>query len=160
VGKSRRIFLGSGTVPKTSGPVPETSARMTTKLLELRPCKTMAVRVLKEHDPIAEIRFCKQIRKSVHDAKIDPHLVFFFDDACFSLPGEVISQNNRYWRAENLGIFHELTLLDEKNGVWCAMSTRRDVPTVLGQDVQRVNNLFRRYTDHIRSGGRHLQHLL
>lgn len=86
--------------------------------------------------------------------------MFLFDEAHFSLPGEVNSQNNRYWSAENLGLFHELTLLDEKIGVWCAMRTRREVPTVFGQDVQRVNNLFRRCTDQIRSGGRHLRHLL
>jgi hypothetical protein len=61
---------------------------------------------------------------------------------------------------KNLGLFHELTLLDGKIGVWCAMSTRREVSTNFGQEVQGVNNLLQRYNDHIRSGGRHLQHLL
>ena len=153
MGKSRRIFLGSGTVPKTS-------ARRTTKSLQLRFCKEMAVRALKEHNPTARIRFCNQIRKSVHDAKVNQHLVFFFDEACFSLRGKVNSQNNRYWSAGNPGLIHELPLLDEKIGVWCAMSTLREVPAVFGQDVQRVNNLLRRYTDHIWSGGRHLQHFM
>jgi hypothetical protein len=57
-----------------------------TKLLQLRPCKETAVRALKEHDPMARIRFGNQIRKSVHDAEVDPHLVFFSDKACFPLP--------------------------------------------------------------------------
>jgi len=52
-------------------------------------------------------------------------------------------------------LFMNSPLPDEKIGVWCAMSTRRAVPTFFGQDVQRVNNLLRWYTDHIRSGGRH-----
>lgn len=110
MGKSRRIFLGTGTVPKTS-------ARRTTELLQLRVCKAIAARALKEHDPTARVRFCNQIRKSVHDAKVDPHLVLFFDEACFSLPGKENSQNNRYWSAENPGFIHKLPLLDQKN--WC-----------------------------------------
>jgi len=66
---------------------------MTTKLLQLRPCKAMVVCALKQYDPTARIRFCNQIRMSVHDAKVNPHLVFFFDEACFSLPRKVDSQN-------------------------------------------------------------------
>jgi len=68
---------------------------------------------------LQEYVFVIRFVKSVHDAEIDPHLVFLFDEARFSLPGEVNSQINRYWSAENLGFFHELTLLDEKIGVWC-----------------------------------------
>jgi len=74
----------------------------------------MAARTLKEHDRTARIRFCNQIRKSVHDAKLDPHLVFYFDEACFSLPGKVNSQNNRYWIAENPGLFTNSPFLMKK----------------------------------------------
>jgi hypothetical protein len=78
----------------------------------------MAVRALKEYDPIARIRFCNQIRKSAHDAKVDPHLVFFFDKVCFSSPRKVDSQNKRYWSAENPILIHELPLLNEKKMVF------------------------------------------
>jgi hypothetical protein len=77
----------------------------------------MAVRDSKEHEPIARIRFCNQIRESVHDAEVDPH--FFSDEACFSLPGEVNSQNNQYWSVENPGLIHKLPILDGKS--WCLM---------------------------------------
>jgi len=40
------------------------------------------------------------------------------------------------------------------------MSTRREIPTVFGQDVQRVSDQIRWYTDHIRSVGRYLQYFL
>ena len=115
----------------------------------------MAVHVLKEHDPTARVRFCNQIRSSVHDVKVDPNFMFFFDEACFSLPGKANSQNNRYGSTENPGLIRTLPLLYDKICVWCPMSTSREVQTVFGQDVQTVNNLLRRYTDHVRSGRRH-----
>jgi hypothetical protein len=51
--------------------------------------------------------------------------VFFFDEAWFSFRGEVNSQTNRYWNAENPRIIHELPRHDEKIDVWCAVSARR-----------------------------------
>jgi hypothetical protein len=54
----------------------------------------------------------------------------FSSEAWFSLHGEVgevNSQNSRYWSAESPGLIHELPLHDEKTGVWCAMSARREI---------------------------------
>jgi hypothetical protein len=53
---------------------------------------------------------------SLHDGEADPQLAFFSHDALFSLWGEVNSQNNHYWSAENPGFIHQLPLDDEKIG--------------------------------------------
>jgi hypothetical protein len=76
--------------------VSKTSARRATKLLQLLLCKATVVHALKEHDPVARIHFCNWFLQSVHDGEVDPQLAFFFDEAWFSLVGEVNSQNSRY----------------------------------------------------------------
>jgi hypothetical protein len=53
------------------------------------------------------------------------HNCFFSDEAWFSLRGEVNSQNNRFWSAENPGCIQESPLHDERIGFWCAICTRR-----------------------------------
>jgi hypothetical protein len=80
---------------------------------------------LKEHDPVARIHFCNWFHQSVHDGEVDPQLVFFSYKPWFSLCGEVNSQNNQFWSAENPGLIHELPLHGEKTGVWCVMSAPR-----------------------------------
>jgi hypothetical protein len=80
---------------------------------------------LKEHDPVARINFCYWFLQSIHDGEVDPQLVFFSDETWFSLCGEVNSQNNRFWSAENPRHIHEFPLHDEKIGVWCAISASR-----------------------------------
>ena len=57
-------------------------------------------------------------------------------------------------------LIHELHLHDEKIGVWCATSARRQISTISGQRLQRINKVFRRYADYIRSAGQYYQHLL
>jgi hypothetical protein len=52
--------------------------------------------------------------QSVHEGKVDPQLVFFSDEALFSLRGEVNFLNNQYWRAENSGLIRELPLNDKR----------------------------------------------
>jgi hypothetical protein len=54
----------------------------------------MVVHALKENDPIVRTIFCNWFLRSVHDGEMDPHLVFFPNEAWFSLRGEVNSQNN------------------------------------------------------------------
>jgi hypothetical protein len=50
--------------------------------------------VLKEHDLAARINFCSWFLWSIHDGELHPQLMFFSDEAWFSLCGEVNSQNN------------------------------------------------------------------
>jgi hypothetical protein len=74
---------------------------------------------LKEHDVVVRINFCDWFLRSVHDREVDPQLVFYSVEAWFSLCGEVNSQNNQYWCAENPRFINELPLHDERIGVWC-----------------------------------------
>jgi len=67
---------------------------------------TSLIDALKELDPFPEIQFCSW---SVYDGNVEPHLVFFCNEACFASCGEVNSRNSRYWSAENLGLVHELS---------------------------------------------------
>jgi hypothetical protein len=80
---------------------------------------------LKEHNPVVRINFCNWFHRSVHDGEVDPQLVFFSDEAWFSLCGEVISQNNQYWSAENTRLIHEFLIHGKKIGVWYAISAHR-----------------------------------
>jgi hypothetical protein len=48
----------------------------------------------------------------------------------------------------------------KKNGVVCAMSGRREISAVSGQEHKGVNKVFRSFTECIRSEGQHFQHLL
>ena len=57
-------------------------------------------------------------------------------------------------------LIHELHLHDEKIGVWCAMSARREISTISELKLERINKVFRRYADYIRSAGQYYQHLL
>jgi hypothetical protein len=75
------------------------------------------------------------------------HIKWFFSDkAWFSLRGEVNSQNNRYWSAENPRFIYELPLHDERNGVWCAKSARRITGPIFYNDTvnaaRYVNNIL------------------
>jgi hypothetical protein len=95
--------------------------------------------------------FCNWFLQSVHHGEVDPRLVFFCDEAWFSLRGEVNFQNSRCWSAENSDI-HKLRLHDKKIGVWSAMSARREISTISGEEPQRVNNnVFRSCAECIRS---------
>jgi hypothetical protein len=128
----------------------KSAARKATKLLKLRPYKTKVVYALKEHDPVARIHFYNWFLQSVHDGEVDPQLVFFSDEAWFSLRGHVNSQNNRHWSAENPGVIHELSLHDEKIGVWCAMNARRVIGPIFYDytfnAVRYVNNILRPFS--------------
>jgi hypothetical protein len=97
--------------------VSKTSARSATKLLKLRPYRTVVVYALKARDPVARSNFCNWFLQPVHDGEVDPQLLLFSDEAWFCLRGEVNSQNNRYWSAENPRLIREFPLHDEKIGV-------------------------------------------
>ena len=87
-------------------------------MLHLRPCKTYLIDALKEHDLVAEIRFCNWSLQSAYNGIVDQHLVFFSNEVWFSSCGEMNSGNSRYWRAEYSGRVHELPLHDGKIVVW------------------------------------------
>jgi len=67
---------------------------------------------------------------------LDPFQYIMSDEAWFHLSGHVISQNTRYWAAENSHLMHEQPLQDKKVGVWCAVSgTRINGPIFLDRTV-------------------------
>jgi hypothetical protein len=106
----------------------------------------MVVHALKEHDPVRRIRFCDWFLQSVLDGEVDPQLVFFSDEAWFSLRGKMNSQNNWYWYAENPRLFHEFPLHDKRIGVWCAISACRITGRISYNDTvnvaRYVNNIL------------------
>jgi hypothetical protein len=114
--------------------------------LKLQSYKTTVVHALKEYDLVARINFCNWFLWSVHDGEFDPQLVFFSDEAWFSLCGGVNSQNNQYWSAENPRLIHELPLHDEEIGVSCAISACRIIRPVIYDDslnaARYVNNIL------------------
>jgi hypothetical protein len=65
--------------------VSKMSGQKATNLLQLWSCKTLIVHALKEHDPVARIHFCNWFLRSVYDGEVDPQLVFFLNEAWFSL---------------------------------------------------------------------------
>jgi hypothetical protein len=96
------------------------------------------------------MHLCNWFFQSVKDGKFDPQLVFLFsDDAWFSTPGEVNSQNNRYSSEENPGLIHELPFHDEKRALWCAMEVSRIIGSIFydkGLNVVRyTNNILRTF---------------
>jgi hypothetical protein len=91
------------------------------------------------------MRLCNLFLQSVQDGKVDPHFMFFYDDAWFSLPGEVNSQNNQYSSAESPELIHELPLHDENRGVRCVTGARRVIGCIF--HGERVNTVI--YTNNI-----------
>jgi hypothetical protein len=69
--------------------------------------------------------FSNWFLQSIYDGEVDTQLVFFSDEAWFSLFREVNSQNNQYWSEKNPRFIHKLPLHDEKIGIWCAISAHR-----------------------------------
>jgi hypothetical protein len=151
-GKCRKQFLSSG------DECFENVCTKGHKIVTTATCKETVAHALKEHDPVARIHFCNWYLQSVRDGEVDPHLVFFSSEAWFSLREEANSQNSRYCSPENQRLIHELPFHGEKLGFWCAMTARREISTISGQELQRANNMLRR--DCFRSGGQHFQYLL
>jgi hypothetical protein len=84
---------------------------------------------------------------SFHDCVVLSTIsVFFFDEAWFSLCGEVNFWNNQYWSAENPKFIHKLPFHDERIGVWCAISAYRIIGPIFYDDTvnaaRYVNNIL------------------
>jgi len=67
---------------------------------------------------------------SVYDGEVDPHFVFFSNDASFSLCREVSPQNSWYWRTENP------TCSQTTTSWW------KNWHLVFWQELQGINNMF------------------
>jgi hypothetical protein len=80
---------------------------------------------LKQPDFAARIGFCNWLLQNVHDGIVDPQLLFMTDEAWFYVSGLVNVQNVRIWSDDNPHAIHQVPLLSEKMGVWCAPSPRR-----------------------------------
>lgn len=61
----------------------------------------LVVHALKEHDLVARIHFCNWFHQSAHNGEVYPQLMFFYDEAWFSLHGEVNFKNSHWWSTEN-----------------------------------------------------------
>jgi len=64
--------------------VAKTSVQTATKL-KLEPFKTTVVHEVQSCDPTYRVNSCNRIFHSVHDGKIDSHVVFFSDNSGFHL---------------------------------------------------------------------------
>jgi hypothetical protein len=140
--------------------ISETSGRRATKLLQLRPCKTSVVDALKEHDPVARIHFCNWFLQSVYDGEVDPQLVFSLVRPGFPYVETWILRTAGTGVQKIQDLFTNSLFMTTKTCVWCAVSARREISTISGQELLRVNNVLRWYTDCIRSRGQPFQHLL
>lgn len=69
-------------------------------------------------------------QKSVANVFHDLVLMFFSDEACFTLNANF---NNRssYWHSENLFAVHEVTLYELTVRVWCALRVYKIIQIVL-----------------------------
>ena len=65
-------------------------------------------------DTVIRRTFCEWTLNSVYNGEIDPHLIFFTDEAWFHLHGYVCTQNNRYWSSEKPNIVHKYTFMTKK----------------------------------------------
>jgi hypothetical protein len=92
------------------------------------------------------LNFCNWFLWSVYDGEGDPQLLFFPDEAWFSLHGKLNSQNNRYWSAENPRFIYELPLHDKRIAVRCAISACRIIGPIFYSDAvnaaRYVNNIL------------------
>jgi len=84
--------------------------------------------------------------------------VFFSNEAWFPLRGQANSPNIQYWSAVNSGLNDKND--KKKDGVWCTISARHEISAITGQELQRVSNVIRSFTECIRSGAQYFQDLL
>jgi len=65
--------------------------------------------------------FCIKVQEMVESGRLDPNLIFFTDEAYFTLEGYVNKQNYRIWGSEPPKEFAEAPLHSRKIQVWCAV---------------------------------------
>lgn len=115
--------------------VSKASVQRATELLKLRPYKIRAVQQLFPLDWEARSRYCRWFQESVANGILDPELLFFSDEAWFTLKGNVNSLNNIYWCSENPSVVPEVSSHDPKVGVWCAVSARKVIGPVFFEET-------------------------
>jgi hypothetical protein len=109
----------------------ESSARMATQLLKLRPHKTRVILALQPCNSASRVCFCSWFLQSAIEGEINLQLTFFSDEAWFHLQGYINTQNNCYWSSQNPHLTYEAPLHPVKVGVSCALSARRIVGHVI-----------------------------
>ncbi|KAJ4435021.1 hypothetical protein ANN_23594 [Periplaneta americana] len=92
------------------------------KDLHLYPYKFTVVNAVKHPDEPSRVEFCQWFLNEVVSGLLDPQFFITSDEAWFSLPGYVNSQNMRHYASVNPHKYLEEPLHNLKIGVWCAMS--------------------------------------
>jgi hypothetical protein len=73
--------------------------------------------------------------QAVHNGVLDPKLSFFTVEAWFHLSGYINAQNNRYWSSINSKQTFEVSLHDQKIGVWSAITASRIVRPIFFENT-------------------------
>ena len=92
----------------------------------VRTCVHIACDALQtlQTDREASLIFTNRYLHGVHAGEIYPSVIIFSDEAWCHLRENATSRNNRHWSAENSELI-EVTLLDLKVEVWCAICATR-----------------------------------
>lgn len=95
------------------------------KDLNLFPYKISVVQQLNSESIEQRLHFSNQLLEKIDEGEINPHQIWFTDEAHFYLNGYVNSQNYRIWGTENPHAIREKPLHSARLSVWCAIDGLR-----------------------------------
>ena len=75
-------------------------------------------------DHAKRLNFFNWILQNIHDGIIDPHLIFFSDEAC-PFTWAFLNSEWQIWSTDKPNFIHETPLHGEKIRVWCAVNAYR-----------------------------------
>jgi len=116
--------------------LPYSKRQRAAKKAKLRAYRVSCVQDGHTMDHEKSVQFCLWIKDFLTQNPGILDVTFFTDEARFHLSGYVNSQNTRIWATENPHTVHEEPLHSQKVGVWCGVSRRRIIGSILFE--QRV----------------------